>query len=261
MSIRYVHHAIRTRPGLALTLASLIAVLPLLALACGDGGDTGTPTSETASPDATTTDAPSGSPDPGASEVEGLAAAVLGGVDGKVVYDYTTEDVGAHLNGTWTTFRQGDDRRGDWQNNALGFEVISRAAIVDGAYIVCVGQPTRVPCEEAVEVDVTSIFVLFSAVTDTIEAIAGGIPGATVTELPDETIAETGASCFQIESQERILPGPTGSEEVKVCFAEDATLLLLDRLVTFSPEDTARVTALATEVDDVSPDDFDLLGE
>lgn len=257
MSTTNVHHSIRRRPSLPLVLASLIAALSLLALACNGGdddGETGTPTGETASPDTS-------SPDPGASEVQGLATSALVGVDGKVVYDYTTEDLGAHLNGTWTTFRLGENRREDWQQNSLGFEAISRAAIVDGTYIICVGQPTRVPCREDVELGVTSVFVLFSAISDALEAIAGGVPNATVTELPDETIAETAATCFQINSDGRILPGPEGSEEAKVCFADDGALLLLERVVTFRPGDTARVTALATEVDDASPADFDLLAE
>jgi len=261
MSNSNVHHSIRKQPSLALILASLIAVLSLLALACdgGDGGDaSGTPTG---SPDATGTDAPSSSPDPNASELEILATAALVGVDGKVVYEYTTEDLGAHLNGTWTTFRLGDDRREDWQNNSLGFEALTQAAIFDGTYVVCSGITLRVSCQEGLEIDVTSVFALFTVISDTLEAIAGGVPDAIITELPDETIAETDATCFQIESQDRVLPGPAGSEEIKICFTDDAALLLLDRLITFSPDDTARVTALATEVDGVSPDDFDLLSE
>lgn len=249
------------RAALALIAIGLI----LLVAACGDDGATSTPTSngDPTPADGTSPD-PTGTTDsslpPIAQDVQALSQTFVDGVDGKVVYAYTSENVGIHPQGTWTTYRSGDHRREDWINRPFNFDSITIAAATDQEYVVCSGIPLDYACNASTLADVESVFGLFSPIREVYEALAHGIDSAEISELPDESLAGVTATCYQVDS-DRIGPHRTGTETIKTCFAKDATVLFLHRYLTFDDPnvDDAELTLEATEVGSVSAADFDLL--
>lgn len=253
-------------------LVALLAVALLLAIAaCGgddDGGgspttstDSGTATAKaSAQPSGDATPTAAASQSTAAAEVQRLSKAFVDGVDGKVVYSYTSENVGLHPQGTWTTYLEGENRREDWINRPFNFDAISIGVDANGEYILCSGVAVSYSCNEAQEEDVQSIFGLFSPIREVYETLAGGTGSFEISALPDETIAGVSATCYQIDG-DRIGSHRPGTESIKTCFAEDGTVLFLNRVLVFDAADVldAELTVEATEVGSVTSADFDLL--
>lgn len=260
---------VAVRRGLALLLAAML--LALLSAACDGGGDGPAPDGQTpqptvppqASPTTTPgrTPTPAPTPRPGAGLLEQLAAAYLSGVDGKVVYDYVTENFGEHPQGVWGVYRLSGDLRKDWTTTAFGFEATTVVILAGQDAFVCTKAPALISCYRETQENASSLLVLFTPITEVPEAIVGGAEGLQSTPLPDETIAGVTGKCFQINVAGRIGTGPAGTEEMKVCFDEDGQLLLLDRRIVFDdpsyPEATQTLTA--TEMAAATAADFEPL--
>lgn len=231
-----------------------------VAIACGgsDGGS-GTQSPGVGSPTASPSPTPVPTAGPNASPLERLAAGYLQGVDGKVVYRYLGINWGEHPDGTWTVYRDGENRREDWTNQAAGFPATTIAIHRQDANYVCTDAQVLKQCYAQQEKDLQLVFVLFTPVHEVFEAILRGIEGLQVTELPPETIAGVSAQCFDLNVPGRIGVGPPGTEKIKTCFSQEGALLYLKRIVTFKNPDqpVAELTAEAQEVGPTAPSDFE----
>jgi hypothetical protein len=236
--------------------AALLAATIAFTAACGgdsdeNGSSPGT-TGDTATP-VITVDAEPGS-------FEQLAADYLNGVDGRVKYDVDSENFGFHPVGTWITYRLGDEIREDWTTNNFGYDETTIALIASSGMLLCTVVVSTTSCSAATEISqLDAVLILFTPIKDYPLALLGDDgPDYQATELPGETIAGVDAQCFDVAVDGRIGDGPPGTEQVKLCFSEDGTLLAYDRTVTFEASgfDPARLTAIAQEAGEAKPEDF-----
>jgi hypothetical protein len=235
--------------------ALLIAALAITALSACNGGDDSD--DETPTPSGST--APTLKPDAG--EFEQLATKYSAGVDGRVTYSIDSENFGIHPQGTWATYRLNGEIREDWTQNANGYDEKSVAIIAEDGFFFCSQTPFSVSCNEqpsAQELEV--VLVVFTTVKDLPPALLDGMTEYTSVQLPDETIAGETAKCFDIAVDGRIGAGPPGTEQVKLCYGEDGTLLKMERRVIFSDPtfEDAVLNVIAQETGEALETDFDL---
>lgn len=249
---------VRTRTALA--AMALAAVLTMLAAACGGdgGGGTGTP-------------APSGSPaasqaadgatprptlGPGASALEKLSESYLAGAQGKTAYHVVNP--GQHIDATWTVYRLGEKHREDWASEEAGFPTTEITIQTPGDDYVCTVVPSGTSCNTELETAVVGLRFRTKAVQEVPQAILQGLTGATVTDMPPETIAGKAASCFGLDVPGRTGEGPQGTEKIKICFADEGTLLYLKRTITFADGAPAsELTVEAVEASAATQADFE----
>lgn len=226
--------------------------------ACNGGDD-----SEDKTPSPTATPAGSAGPTaaPGAGEFEQLAAKYIAGVDGRVQYSIESVNFGVHPQGTWTTYRRDGEIREDWTQSANGYEETSVAIKANDGFFFCNQTPFTVDCraqpsEEALEV----VLLLFTTVKDFPAALLDGTVEYSTVDLPAETIAGESASCFDVAVHGRVGGGPAGTEQAKLCYGDDGTLLKMERTVDFTDTafDNAVLTVIAQETGEALETDFDL---
>jgi hypothetical protein len=241
----------------------LSAFLLLVAASCGGGDDNSGANGADRTNETEDTDGASVTPAENGVEptLEGLSAAYLAGVDGKVTYRYIS-NFGQHPDGFWTDYHLDGMTltRQDWRKepNDLAIETY---AIVNGEEgYVCSTTVTTVDCSFATIEEVRNTFPHFIPVTQVPDAILDGIDGLQAEPLPDETVAGLKAICFELNIPGRIRDEtPPGTEKVNICFAENGALLLMSRTVTFTDPalPVAQLDLEATEVADTSPSDFE----
>jgi hypothetical protein len=162
--------------------------------------------------------------------------------------------------GYWTTYRTGDDIREDWTTNSFGYDVTDIAFVTSDRMESCNATPFDTNCTVVNDrslLDAPLIF--FTPIKDYPAALLSDTgPNYQVTPLPDETIAETDAKCFDVAVEGRIGDGPPGTEQVKLCFSSEGALLAYDRAITFESAgfESARLTAIAEDVGEVVESDF-----
>lgn len=246
-----------TQPLRPIAWTFLIATLAIAALSACDGGDD--------SDDGTPSPTPSGSiaptlrPDAG--DFEQLATKYSAGVDGNVTYSIDSENFGIHPEGTWATYRLNGEIREDWTQSANGYEEKSVAIVAADGFFFCSQTPFSVTCSEqpsAKELEV--VLVVFTTVKDVPPALLGGMAEYTSVALPDDTIAGETARCFDVAVHGRIGGGPPGTEQVKLCYREDGTLLKMERRVIFTDPafEDAVLNVIAQETGEALETDFDL---
>jgi hypothetical protein len=247
-----------------LTMAAMAALaLCLVLVACGGDDEEDPPDN------GETTDTPgvqTGTPTPvisiGGEEgsFEQLAGEYVNGVDGVVKYDVKSENFGFHPVGTWATYRSGDDIREDWTTNNFGYDETTSAYLTSEGMSVCTATPFSVSCVPASEIkDLEIVLILFTPVKDLpITLLSENGPRYEVEVLPDETIAEIEAKCFDVAVAGRVGEGPPGTEQIKMCFSDEGTLLSYDRVVTFESDsfEPARLTLVAEEAREIAEQDL-----
>lgn len=251
----------RTGQYCAVLLTGLVL---LVVIACGGGDDNGS-TNGTQGTDATgETDSASVTPAANGVEptLEGLSAAYLAGVDGKVTYRYIS-NFGQHPNGFWTDYHLDGTNltRQDWRLEPNEFAIETYAIVNGEEGYVCSKATNLLDCSFDTPDEVRNTFPFFIPVTEIPQAILDGIDGLQVEQLPDETIATVNALCFDLDIPGRIGVGAPGTEKIKICFGEDGALLLMSRTVTFTDPalPVAQLDLEATEVTEASPSDFEPL--
>jgi hypothetical protein len=242
-----------------LGLPGLLVIVGAILLSACDGGDGDA--DETTAPTASTAGTPPPSAPADAGSLEQLAAMYAAGVDGHVVYAIDSENYGTHPAGTWETYRLNGEVREDWASSPDGYEVKSVAIKANDGFYFCGGDPFTVFCrEEQDEKALEVVWVILTPIKEFAPALLEGNVDYTYEELPDETIADTDAKCFDVTVNGRVGEGPAGTEKNKLCFSEDGALLSMDRHIDFEdpafPE--AWIKATAQEVEDAEETDFDL---
>jgi hypothetical protein len=240
-------------------LGGLLLTIGAALLSACDGGDGDS--EETTAPTSSLAGTPPPSAPEDAGSLEQLAALYAAGADGHVVYAIDSENYGTHPVGTWETYRLNGEVREDWANSPDGYEVKSVAIKANDGFYFCGGDPFTVFCrEEPTEKQLEIIYLTFTPIKEFAPALLSGNVDYTYEELPDETIADTDAKCFDVTVNGRIGEGPAGTEKNKLCFSEDGDLLFMDRHIDFEdpafPE--AWIKAEAQEVEDAEETDFDL---
>ena len=230
-------------------LPALPLALVLLVAACGDGSGSASPTASPPAATATPEASPTAEPSPGLSpspnplssptgsgtELEKLAATFVAGVDGKVVYEYSS-NFGGKPNGTLTTYIRGGDYRQDWQTSLGEIDFTSTAILVGDEAYAC--DKTFVS-EDCVEVTPEYIQLQrnpFQPIQEVPERIAAGPAGMKVEELAPRKLAGVDVLCFAVTISGRLGPGAEGSEELELCFASNGRFLLMERRVIFDDE-------------------------
>ena len=227
-----------------ISCVAVLATASLLAACGGSGGSPSpkaTPTSDqtptaTASPKATGTagpkDTPTAIPTPTGTDLEDLAAMFVDGVDGKVVYEYSS-NFGGKPNGTYTVYRRGDDYRQDWHSTLDGIEFTAVTIITKDTAYTCTLTATDRQCTKVSREDAELQLNLFEPIYEVPEKIGPGLAGLKATELPSRKIAGVEAFCFDVTMDGRLAPGPEGREELELCFSEKGQFLSMERRVIF----------------------------
>ena len=240
---------------------SLILTATLLAgLACG--GDEGQDDADSTPTGTGDTEAPTVSVDAQAGTFEELAAAYVNGVDGTVTYKVESDNFGFHPVGTWATYRLGTDIREDWTTNTFGYDETTTAInAASSGMVLCTRTPFTTSCTAASELgELDAVLILFTPIKELPRIL---LTDETVdweaSDLPDETIADVDARCFQISIDGRIGTGPPGTEEIKMCFSQEGTLLVYDRIVNFESAsfEPAKLSAIAQSTGESLATDFD----
>lgn len=263
---------LRERFAIAGALFLLAAVLTISA-ACGDDGPSTSPTPDgSGDPSASPTPDDSGDPagmadGPDASptqapedlvEVLTLVNTFLGHVDGKIVYDYTS-NFGQHADGTYTTYYQGDLDRHDWLSRTGGFETTVVTLVTETTGYICTLVPSFPTCQEISQEKAVDTRPVYAIIPITLRALSRGAAPMTAFQLPNEQIAGVDALCYQIDIESRLIEGPSGSERMKLCFSEDGALLLMDHDLFF--DDPAlpqgELDFVAIEVGEATAEDFE----
>jgi hypothetical protein len=177
------------------------------------------------------------------------------------VYAIDSQNFGVHPQGTWVTYRREGEIREDWTQDASGYEEKNVAIIAKDGFFFCQQTPFVVNCSEqpsAKELEV--VMLLFTTIKDFPPALLSGVAEYTVEPLADETIADVPAACFNLDVNGRIGGGPNGTEKVKLCYADDGTLLKMERTITFEDPtfEDAWMTVIAQENGKAAETDFDL---
>ena len=248
------------RGRLAVCLVVLVAAWLVMLSACG--GDDDPATSPGTSGPTETTDGESGAPtttgEPGS--LESLSAAYLDGVDGKVTYRYVS-NFGQHPDDVWTLYHLGENFRQDRETVANEIATKTVAIVTESDDYLCFGTDFTTECRLESEDVVLNALPFFIPVTEVPEAVLEGIDGVVETKLPSETIAGLEAICFNLAVPGRIGVGPTGKEEIKICFSEEGYMLSMRRTVVF--DDTTlpngELTLDAQEVGTAVESDFEPL--
>jgi len=210
----------------------IISAGVILLSACGGDDDPGASPGISESPGTATAETEEPTTTGQAGSLEALSAAFLDGVDGKVEYRYIS-NFGQHPDDVWTLYNLGDNFRQDRATVANGIATRTAAIVTQTDDYLCTGTDFTTECRIEPEEVVLNSLPFFIPVTEIPEAVLAGIDGMVETELPGETIASLEASCFNLAVPGRIGVGPTGREEIKICFSGEGYLLSMRRTVIF----------------------------
>ncbi len=250
------------RPRRALIIFAFLAALLTVSAACNGGDDpdpSGSPNGSTGA-----TEPPNGSDvsptetpeDLG--EVLALVSTFLDGVDGKIVYDYTS-NVGQHADATYTTYYLGDLERHDWLNRAGGFEVTVVTLVTEDTGYICTLVPDFPTCQETPPDRVRASRPVYEIIPINLRALSQGAADMTAVQLANEEIAGTTGVCYEIDIAGRLIQGPPGSEQMKLCFTDDGGLLLMDHDLFFDDPAVPQgeLDFIALEVSEAAAADFE----
>ena len=254
----------RQRLTIAGILLLFAAVLTISA-ACGGDDPAPSPTPEASSDPAETPDGPDASPTQAPedlpedlAEVLTLVNTFLDHVDGKIVYDYTS-NFGQHADGTYTTYYRGELDRHDWFSRTGGFEVTVVTLVTETTGYLCTLVPAFPTCQELPQDQTVESRAVYLIIPITLEALLEGTAPMTSSQLSNEQIAGSDAVCYQIDIEGRLVEGPTGSERIKLCFTEDGALLLMDHDIFFDDTDLpeGNLDFIAIEIGQAAAEEFE----
>jgi len=234
----------------------LLVVLAAATASACDGDDNDSRPSATADASGST---PIATAPSNANSLERLAALYAAGPNGKIVYSVSSENYGTHPNGKLSTYRLDTAVREDWTSSELGFEQTAIGIKTGDSLTLCSKTEFTEDCHPVQnEEGFGIVFAVFTPVREVPLALLSDELDYEYTELPDEEIAGATGRCFDVQVNERIGAGPSGTEEIKLCFTEDGELLSLDRVFGFEIEGLpgARFTAVAEETSEAVPADF-----
>jgi len=249
------------RPLIFTGILFLLAAVLAVSAACGDDDPSASPTPDGSGEPTETSEGSDTTPTPASgdlAEVLTLVDTFLNNVDGKVVYDYTS-NFGQHADGTYTTYYQEDLDRHDWLSRTGGFETPVVTLVTETTGYSCTLVPGFPTCQELPKDQVLERRAAYKIIPVTLTAISEQAAPMTAIRLPDEQIADAAAICYDVEIETRLIPGPLGSERLKLCFTEDGALLLMDHDVFFDDADVPQgeLDFVAIAVGQATAEDFD----